>query len=1183
MLTIYKASAGSGKTFTLALQYIKLLLSVKIQGRYVLDIRKYTGRAPRARAHSHILAITFTNKATAEMKSRIIRELDALGRVPGDGESDSAYASMLTGQLGCTRVELAGAAAAALNNLLNDYSAFNVSTIDSFFQTILRNFAREIDRQGDYRLELDSDYALTAAMAMLFDDINDSGVDGLPSDPVGEWVRAMADDRLKNGQDFNPFNRDGRLFTDVTGYLKKTFDEKFEENAAAIHKFLEDPQALHRFTAAVTRLDGEVDNEIAQAAMKVAEALRAEGYSVDDLSSSVRTQVQNSMNHTISESVLANLGTAREPQYMMALRMRNPDLIKRGGFYGKKCTPSAAVDDALYAWFDTLCGYYPMHGVYKAMLKGVPTLRALSFINDYVNKFRQDNNLILIGDTNQLLDSIISESETPFIYERLGIELHNFLLDEFQDTSRLQWRNLLPLIKNSMDTNFGDSLIIGDVKQSIYRWRGGEASLLDHKVENDDFAGRNIIKGNNPGENTNYRSAHDIVRFNNTLFRSLARAGGIPGYGGVAQSLPAGTADLTSWINIVNTGCPGYETYLKSCLTDEEYQACIVNDEVSMEMAAIIMTGKKIQAEHDRGYEWRDIAVLCRRNAEASMVVDLFSRFFPDIKVISDEALLVSRAPSVRLVVSMLQILDMVYGGEHPAGVDPDDRLPVDVITANTGSMERKLSVADRTRLLMDRFEYFVSHGDSVCTALDKALDPGTATETAGVTSASIADDIADIRAAAPSNLVALVELVISKKIPHAQRMAEMPYINAFVDAVIDFSANNVPTVHSFLDYWAEKHNKLTITAPEGVDAVSIMTIHKAKGLERDCVHIPILDWNFRATPSDGWLSLEEMTTLPPEDRPPLLYLKVNKAFMCEKSPFRRQVEAQIDADSADNLNVVYVAFTRPRRELHVYMMPEGDTKQSPVTVNIIQAMLAGDESPEPYFLNLSEYVDENGNFELGRPTNPKVSGRTEPETGTVNNPQPVEAGPFNVEFRPLTRAITRVTDLTVDSGEPLDVDLGNDVPADFIDAHADTEAARLGTDLHAVLAMMYSMDDLDRSVACVASHLGEETLARYKESLEDAFEAAGECADLWFGDDVRRVLCEQTIFDPLTNENYRPDRIVWTARDTIDVVDYKFTAEASPGHHAQVRRYKAMLEGMGYRQVRAFIWYVFRKEIIEA
>lgn len=1179
MLTIYKASAGSGKTFNLAYRYIRQLLGRKSSGG---QWRLAAPGQRRGRPHSHILAITFTNKATAEMKHRIIRELDALASVPATGERDSQFAAMLTADYGCTRQELAAAAAAALRLLLNDYSAFNVSTIDSFFQTVLRSFAREIDRQGDYRLELDSDFAVTTAVTMLFDDVNfrEKGV----AENVGRWLRDTALRRLDQGQDFNPFNRNGAVFSDLTRYFNKTFNETFTAHAGELHDFLADEGALDRFCDAIDSNIEALARDVRDAAQLLCDTLAAEGLSVEDLNASVAGLVGRSLAGTAFDDSVAKAVFEKESKrakYLLALESRDESLFGRGGFFKAKVNAGDSAREALFRWFDTLRPALVRTRVYTAVTKSISTLKALTYINDYINRFRQDNNLILLEDTNSLLSSIISGADAPFIYERVGVELRHFLIDEFQDTSRLQWENLQPLVANAMASG-DDSLIIGDVKQSIYRWRGGDSSLLDRRVQQDPALRDNEVLGTTADRNTNWRSSHGMVRFNNTVFCRMAADAAVTGYEGATQAVPENTGMLPTHINVRLLNSPDDETVRRRVaeLTDGDprlLEACMDGGTFSRRRAAAVVCGCRIMRQHAAGYRWKDIAVLCRRVADGAMITGIFSEYFPEIKVMSGETLMLENAPAVKLIVSMLEIIDCSYAG----------------LLADTGTdSNTHTDVAD---LMMDRFEYYLAHGDTIDIALDKALSGRADGRADDPEAPSLISDIARLRRMAPANLLSTVEGIISLKIPPAQRMAELPYINAFLDAVCEFSDSHIPTVHAFLEYWATVRHKLSIAAPGGLDAVDIMTVHKAKGLEWPCVHIPVMDWELTARSSPAWFDLSVLDDIDAADRPPILYMTPSPAFTQPGSPFRDAVAEQIRCDSADNLNVAYVAFTRAVSELDITLteaVTDGDGSLGDALCRALRAHGLpphADGANAALYLDTAQYIDPGtGDFTIGEPTAPPQSA--EKESGTKKkrrlvDPEPSAPDMPGFNFGSTAARIARVDDLTADPSGGLDVESGEPSPMQpLTDSDADTSARARGTGLHAVLALMHTTDDLARAVDRVVYDMPDapEGLAdEYRSVLESAFEAAGDYARAWFGPDTRRVLAEQTVYDADRGDNWRPDRIVWTADGHIDIIDYKFTSAPSPRHATQVRGYMNMLRSMGLDGLRGFVWYPDMRQII--
>ncbi|MDE6334029.1 MAG: UvrD-helicase domain-containing protein, partial [Muribaculaceae bacterium] len=326
MLTIYKASAGSGKTYTLAYEYIKLLLGVRLDdGRYVLNHSRYLGGATLSRPHARILAITFTNKATAEMKDRIIGKLEALAHMPGADTRDADYADDLIACFGCTRSELCDVAARALRNLLNDYGRFNVSTIDAFFQTILRSFAREIDRQGDFRLELDERTVVSQAVSLLFDEIN-LDPDSPAVKPVAGWLDRMAAARMRDGKDFNPFNRGSSMYRDLVARLLQSFSEEFVARQNEMDEYLADPSRLNRFVQWLDDAVKALDEADCASAIAIA-AVLAKNDPIANLTKYIDSIISA---RGIRGEALRKL--AKPAKYQQALLDGTPEgLFKKGG------------------------------------------------------------------------------------------------------------------------------------------------------------------------------------------------------------------------------------------------------------------------------------------------------------------------------------------------------------------------------------------------------------------------------------------------------------------------------------------------------------------------------------------------------------------------------------------------------------------------------------------------------------------------------------------------------------------------------------------------------------------------------------------------------------------------------------------------------------------------------------
>lgn len=1177
MLTIYKASAGSGKTYTLVLEYIKLLLGVRLEdGRYVLNHRRYLGGMPEnRRSHSRVLAITFTNKATAEMKDRIIRDLDALSRTPAKGSKDSSYAPTLTRIFGCTRDELREVAARSLRSLLNDYSRFNVSTIDAFFQTILRSFAREIDRQGDYRLELDERTVISQAISLLFDEVNnDAGA--VECRAVAGWLNDMARDRMCEGRDFNPFNRSGGMYSDLVSSLLQAFSEEFTSRRLEMDEYLSDPSRATRLKIWLRkRIDGIKAAEAAEAAAML--KMIGDAPATNNLLNFIKDIVAN---RCLSEKKFPAVADGTS-QYLANLARRCPDKL-----FKAKYIPPESLLAALFDWYARLRSGAMKRHVYGEMLAKTDTLLALAYIYRYIDRYRRENNLIVIADTNSLLGAIISESDTPFIYERVGVELENFLIDEFQDTSRLQWRNLRPLLANSLSAE-NDNLIIGDVKQSIYRWRGGDSHLLGSEVADSDFPDCHRVRGELPGENTNYRSAHLLVKFNNSLFRIMADMCGVEGYEGVAQTPGPKMAGVPGMVRVYDLQGDKAATTAARVLSPEGMQAIAGEDGIpNAKEAAYRILGESIMDQHRRGYRFDEIAILCRTHNNASDIAEALQHAFPEIPLVSEEALKLRSSRAVKLIVSILEIIDKSFLGDGK-DTGPEPRYIGREVPALPDPVEearaRRYDGRRRRAMLIDSFNYYMAHGKEVDEALRLAVarakaDPGATTADGHN---DLANDLARIRALAPSNLCALVEAIIDIKISPDERNEELPYIMAFVDLVEQFARDYVPSIHSFLNYWHENMHKLSISSGEKQNAVTISTVHKAKGLEWPCVHIPAIDWKLEADDETGWFEMDGFDEIPDEMRPPLMYLTPVQGFTADDCPLCTQTVVRRKEKTADYLNVAYVAFTRAVRELHVSLVRPAKAGPALRVADAVVAAMSRDSATTDDIMHtpLSRHTDDSGNYAEGEPTRPVRDDNEDSDSYDC-----YDAIDFTVSFNKLNMPLTRLSDLTMPDDNEDDPDVGNNVEREIVDRPENAimeAAARHGLILHSILAQMYTLDDLDHAIEYHRRDIPARELEVYRREITDAFGRAGDNARRWFSPDAVRVLNEQSIYNTRSNTNHRADRIVWNADGSVDVIDYKFTSAVRKSHYEQVRGYASMIKSMGYREVRAFLWYPILGEII--
>lgn len=1136
MLTIYKASAGSGKTYTLTYEFLKQLLGVKENGagRYHLNSDKYTpsGRRRHNRHHS-ILAITFTNAATSEMKGRIIRDLAKLAS--GEGAGESKYVEWLTAEYGCTAAELQEVAGKALAELLYDYGNFNVSTIDSFFQTVLRTFSREVDHQGDYELSLDTKDVVRQSLSLMLDELNYS--QPRYAKRLFDWIQRYTLDRVNNGNGYNFFNRDGAILYNLTKNLSDTLnDETYRQYSGQLREYLRDPARVEMLSKELLERAENAMTPAKECAKLFLSRISEAGYSTRHFNATIMLRMAELMAGTklsdLTGAIISKAANGETGPEKLLCSVKN---LKEWGINKAELLPYAV---QLPEFCRLLQRGALVADFYRTLHNSLGILDFYGMAVLKLEEYLRDNNTVLISDTGELLRRIISDAEMPFIYERLGMQLDSLLIDEFQDTSHIQWHNLRPLVANSLAEGH-DSLIIGDEKQAIYRFRNSDSELLGHIVQTRDFPNSHSLRGFSVADNTNHRSAAGIVRVNNSIFSRMARNLSIPGYENVVQTPSNDYLDLPA--------------YAKICFHSES------DTNVILEQLA-----QDILAQHSRGYRWRDILVLVRAGSEAVNVAEYLSSMHPEIALLSSEALLLSSSSAVRTIMSMLKLIEQSYVGK-------ETRSNID------GSAPKYASQSDVV-MMITRYNYYRSKDYDAADALKLALD--STDETAD----ALDEQIRKIRAENPANLVALIEAVIAHKITERQRSSEYAYISALQDLAIKHTESPDPSLAAFIAAYEANIDKWAVKASADIDAVEVMTIHKSKGLERDCIHIPFGDWKLTHSPLSAWLPMHLLTDINPEILPPTLpVIASTKSALRDASvsPFAQIYDDCERAELIDNINLCYVSFTRASRELIVY------SKTQHIGKELLTALSAGadsDELADTSRIDLAEYFDaETSTFTFGKPTHKVEKKKTSKKDETTL----VEAGSYPVFFHANTRGLTAIDDALSEH-----IDIGGEADKYITDTpeHGSPakmiEAAQRGNQLHAILASTRTVADLQAAVARMA--VKEDFSDAEQQScytlLKEAIDAGGSTVAGWF-DPRNKIYAERSIFVP-DNEgtplpvSYRPDRIVISPDGTATVVDYKFTSEARPEHFEQVENYMSLLTSLGYEKVNGYLWFPLFKEV---
>ena len=902
-MKIIKASAGSGKTYRLSQTY-----------------RKYLFESSDPKAYRHILAVTFTNKATAEMKARILKDLKE------ESATNPKARDYLVG-------------------ILHDYSAFSVSTIDRFFQQTLRAFARELGQFSSYQVELNKSDLVEEAMDRVLDGVG-------PDKPeLVAWLKTNAFESLRQS---GSFQLDEGL-KEMGLRLKSEEYRKLRQECR-----IDEPLSYSR-----ERLNGI--RKLCRKIRRDFETKAAELGIMPDKAGSAVSYPKN--------------------------KLKDPDLIALFGRPFVVYATAILVERQLYS----LGVARDFYAEYDALLK--------------------ERNVLPLDDSGLLLRQIIDGSDAPFVYEKTGSRYFHFLLDEFQDTSYLQWDNFLPLLQNA-DAG-GENLIVGDVKQSIYRWRDSDWRLLDHEVQAA-FPSADV-------ENMefNWRSARKIVEFNSDFFEYAAAKVGFSGMYSNVKQKPRNKEPQ--------------EGFVRVSFTNEQVDAVL----------------SSIREVREAGGRFSDIAILVRNHVTGSLVADALIE--ERIPVISDDSLNLKSSVTVRRLVSLLTFYD-----------DPSNTV---------GSYFAKSMGVQ----FPDSFHSLIDFSEHLLRELRK-YDANTFD-------------------------------------------AETLYVGAFMDMLQDWVSVYGNNIKEFLAGWAEKKD-VFIGSPETSDAVRILTVHKAKGLEFPHVIFPYADGVELFRSGTRWCKLDGGGTALGHEADGIYPVSLSSTSL--RTLFASAYEDEYKLQVVDGLNLFYVAFTRAQKSMHIIAKPVAKGKK--------EQLEKGKDIKFSYFSEiLYAWCGCCEMKEFGTPYDFKEMERDEPSNGI-----PLPAHWNSVPLGGRLGASQDASDYFGDDG-----------------AVGPAASGRLrGIELHRILSGVDSAEDLPAGMVEEDRALLSVRIGAHPE---------------WFGS--RNARNELTVF-AADGSRYRPDRVVLHPDGSVSVIDYKFGTRRD-SYLWQVRRYVKLYNDMGYTGVRGYVWYV--------
>ena len=1158
-LLVIKASAGSGKTYTLAKQYIQhLLFTTADDGSGKLLPRRGEHDTRLLNTHRQLLAITFTNKATDEMKERIVNELHRLAS-PG---VKSDYLDVFMQRSGLSEDRVRTMARQALDELLFDYSNFNVSTIDSFFQMILRNFARELDRDYNYDIQLDDKYAVKVAVHNFMLSL---GRMGKPTQ-VDLWVKEYQRHLLRSGADKKKwkFFEDGG---DLYNLAQNISTELFRKSMDDVRNYLgtvDSEGVYHSDFSRIRAFKKQVHDVVEQ----------LEGKQADTLAE-LRDALQP------FDSVLAgnrSLGPwlAKGGEQPLSPSLQDADEEYIITQFKKAGRPD---DDTITRITRLVNGYFAELGV-KNFLSFIENhlglLGLLAMIDQHLADYRRENNSILLSDTNELIGTVL-DSGSEFVYERVGSVISHFMIDEFQDTSTKQYENFGGLIRESL-ANGNFNMLIGDAKQSIYRFRNADPTVFRERVDRDfdrdithhedDSAG--VAREDGPSS-VNYRSSRHIIEFNNDFFTDVMQGFSDQHvvemtYRDVEQGFSPGIDEkkVPGYVR-VHTG--NYRGLMDDEVMNAAATAAGVPVEPDGDVPVLAVLPGYLLRLHER-YDWGRMGILVNSHRQGDRIVETILNYNQHttgepISIISGESLLLVNSPIIRRIISMLRFIDISQF--TPAEDEEDEEEQPDTDVARMlRSMQRERLSEQRMYSGLDSFIQAVAAHEDASAADNGAVLASVFDANSDGDEQQFADTLARLLPSKGelTTLVSIVESIIAnfKRDPAqaADVDREVAFLLAFQDTVMQFSAQrNGGSVREFLKFWDEKKGSLAVSSSATGDAVNIMTIHKAKGLEFDCVIIPYANWqlNYNSQEKEYWMPRDAMAdalnALCPCDGgwdteviPPLTYVSKSSVealqdmLQGEASAFVAKQQADV---LIDNLNKTYVAFTRPRTELHIFCRVDRVPKNA-----------KADTSDK---VTLTQVMTDYAKAKM-TPIMQDASPTSWYEHGTVSTRSDIDAKRTAEQVNALQCSISgyAVADI------PAELTVRIDKPS--------SARAKAGIRLHSVLSRIRDRNDVDRVIAqalnrgIITDDSNDRCCIDYvNKHIRGPILDPRTRVAAWF-DPANKVYSERTITNVCDTpsdddiENRRPDRIVRRPDGTILVIDYKSGRRDDSEYLPQLQHY---------------------------
>ncbi|GAA3994251.1 UvrD-helicase domain-containing protein [Hymenobacter fastidiosus] len=1142
---IYSSSAGSGKTYQLTKEYLKLALGSEDPAYF-----------------KSILAITFTNDAAGEMKERIIGALRRFA-YPTEGQAEPLLAEVTAelwaaGQLprrldtaAEQQQEVQRRAQETFRLVLYHYADFAVSTIDSFVQRIVTAFTRELGLPATFEVELDTEAVLQSAVAVLLDKVNRDPNSALLSKTLAEYALGKAEE----GKSWNT------LPDELVKFGKYLFNESVHEAVGQLQLLtMQDFRRLHE---AIRKRRQEIEAEVQLAAQKALDAISSQGLEPAQLAGGANGV------YTHFSKWARWLEDGNTPT---ATASKVADSGKWSSGAGDKepfKSRIEAIRPTLHDAFRDLEQLRALHLPGYLLLSGMqPYLfhaSLLSELSKIVDQLSRERNVVLISEFNRRIASIVLTEPVPFLYERLGDRYQHLLIDEFQDTSVLQWNNLLPLVENAVSTD-NLSLAVGDAKQAIYRWRGGEMEqiLRLHKGETEHLYKRatdpemqELLRERyltldqtleSVSLNTNFRSAAEIIGFNNDFFAQVSRTH--PQFGlvqgiydeGFKQEVPhpsppspkqegarGGEAGHVEILFTQNDAPARHFSPTASAYTGEMLPGHREGATLDYDESTLYLTLQLVEQALRDGFELRDVAVLCRtRNSSRLVAKFLKERGYA---IISADSLSLEFAEVVNLLVAIFRVLNQ-----------PIDTLSRAEALLLVDKVVRRLAPTPaRARIIGE-----LAKEEAAEPFFDHLRELGY-----------------DVQEHEVGNLglYELTERLIGT-FGLLGRNGESEYLFRFLDLTLEYSLRFGNNLNNFLAYWDQRKSALSINAPGGRDAITITTVHKAKGLAYGVVIVPFADWSLephRNTLLWGRLAEEDK---PLSQMPAVAVVPLSSALT--HTPLAAQYTEEREKTFLEGLNMLYVAFTRPRHRLYAIAERPRPTKAAADDAPVAAARTVS-QLLHRFLVDTNQWDDEQVAFVLARGSGAKSQ---KPKTKTE---KPTDYPLLNLATAPWE--------------ERLRLRRHASTVFDFDEQQVRNEWNRK---LHYALRRLVLASDVER----VATQLVAEGLISLREKPELVAKlrqvVTNPALARYFSPEVSVETEREILVGGVKLRDYKPDRVVFEALSgarsragiRVTLLDFKIPPPQDQ-HRQHLQQYAKLFRQLRYHEVQCVLYYFDTEEVV--